>query len=357
MEVNLMPRRRKVNIRLFKKETDGEKWRRHRACPWRLLWRDPETGKQVTRWVDNEIVARKLAVAIEEKINLGVAFTSFEPVIPLKPAIDQFLNKPGLAASTVYVYKTDLTKFGDLTGWPNSTQWTPAIIQLFIKSRMAEKKISKATVNKNLSSIESFMNWSKAVYNTPNPFDRLPHGQKRLRTEKRVREIWTPEQFETMLSYLNPQWRLLALMSVTGVGRRKSLMAIKIQDIDFENHTIKIKETKTGKEKLAPMIARLENELVKYISELPAGSVKIFTLKFHQGTWRAACEKAKLPHIPLHHMRTCGITWLIELGVSDIIASKILDHSDPSVTRKFYTQLNDLKVRREGVNKLPISSS
>jgi len=240
-----MPRRRKVNLKLLT-EKDGEYYRRHSACPYRLEWRDPVTKKSRRRFVSDETFARKLQLSIEDKINIG-NLDLIPRTIQFRNAMDRFLELD-MADATHDEYKRTLERFGELTGWPNSDRWNVNIIAYFKQKRKAQN-VEDTTINKDLRGLTRFFNFCKSRYGIENPFDRLMRGERRIKVIKKVPVIWTPQQFESILTKFknDQQWRIIALMSLTGVGRRNSLINLKRANINLKNETISIFEPKPKK--------------------------------------------------------------------------------------------------------------
>jgi len=178
---------------------------------------------------------------------------------------------------------------------------------------------------------------------------------RRLREPRRVRPVWTVEQFQTVLQYcINEQWRLAVLLMLNGVARRRTIEAIRLDQIDLDAGTIHVRESKTGKERFAPLHPKVLTELCNYIAELPAGQSRLFTQTFRPETWKRICRRAGVPHITMHHLRTVMSTWLQRAGVPVEAVAAVLDHCNPDITKRWYSQCSADALRAEAVKRLPL---
>ena len=97
--------------------------------------------------------------------------------------------------------------------------------------------------------------------------------------------------------------------------------------------------------------------LPEYVTELPDGQTKLFTKNFHHMTWTNLIKKAGVPPITFHQLRTCTSSWLKKAGISDGVVTALFGHSEPSVTTRHYTQLDDIETKRAAIEKLPLYPS
>jgi integrase len=376
-----MPRYRKVNVKLLTK-ANGAYYEKNKASPWMLVWRDPKTKKQRRRFDREESRARKAAAIIEAKINQGVV-----DILPRGmswvSAVKLFLSRP-MKESTYLEYENSLERFGAATGYPASDHWSVLLLEMFkedrqrgveieVIKRINGKKISADgkyvmvkkikvprgnTINKDLRGLSVFFNWCKAVYDTPNPFDRLPRGLKRIKASPKVKSVWTKEQFLEFLDRLTPEWRIAAILGIHGVGRKKDILKLRVGDFDFIANTVRmVDETaaeKTGKEKFAPIKTKWMKEIQDYIDNLPDGTIKIFPPIMYRGIWDSAIIKAKVPRVTFHGLRTVMTTWIVEGGDTIDGPSHVLQHSSTAVTKKNYNQANALTIDRRVIESLPI---
>jgi integrase len=194
------------------------------------------------------------------------------------------------------------------------------------------------------------------------------------------------EQTTAMLASLDGEplkFKVAVMIALTTGCRRGELLALKWNDIDFNNNFIRIDEsaqyipgkghiTKDPKnessKRTVPVPSSMMPLLKKYKSEqnqdkLNIGSQWQKGLKERLGadyedpgnlftTWdggpmfpdtlsklfREFIEKHNLPKITFHGLRHTAATLLIGKGVQDLTVSALLGHSDPGTTKRIYAK-------------------
>ena len=132
-------------------------------------------------------------------------------------------------------------------------------------------------------------------------------------------------------------------------GMRKSeLMAITINDIDFENKLIKVTKivntsnkivehtkTKTSK-RLIPLFEKCEQIFLKYRNN--KSGERIFPLSQAQTTrkFNEVLKKSKLTGFTIHSLRHTFATNCFELGIPTKQVQQWLGHSDSKITESIY---------------------
>lgn len=333
---------RKVNIR---KTSDP---RAHRS-PWQVRWRTSD-GRYPNRCFRTRSIATDYAAKIQAELNAEVIGSAHG--LEWRELTDRFIEArraDRLADSTIKIYAEVAAEFGQINSYPLTTQITIRHIDRYKLELTAN---TPATINKKLRHLSAILNWAKKRgYLKSNP---VPDSGK-LREDKLIPRSLTPKQFNQLLDFCHdPQWRLLILLAVNGVGRKNSLVALNIDDIDFDNGTVRVYDQKQRQSRIAPVHPTTLKELTRYVTELPAGQKRLFTLRFHHTTWNLLLKKAKLPLIRFHDLRTCMSTWLKQAGVSDGVVTAIFGHSSPSVTTRHYTALDNVESKRTAVSKLPL---
>lgn len=128
-------------------------------------------------------------------------------------------------------------------------------------------------------------------------------------------------------SHLRP----IIILALDGAFRRGELFKLKWSDVDFESETITILATnsKTERERLIGMTARVKMEL-KTLSDAspknPDGLV--FGIKDTIKTaFASACKDAGIEDLRFHDFRHTAITRMIQAGLSPVIVQKVSGHS------------------------------
>jgi len=204
------------------------------------------------------------------------------------------------------------------------------------------------SANRTLSAIRVFFNWALrrgiVEVNPCAQVERPGQEEKRERTlaAEEVRTLWP--QFEALGYPFGPFFKLTL---VTG-QRRGEVAGMRWADIDLEEKTwtLSADATKAGRGHVVP----LSPLAVRILGAVPrkAGSPYVFTTEgktpisgFSRAKARIETVIAKqrkaakldpLPQWGVHDLRRTAATEMGRLGVARFIVSKVLNHSDRTVT-------------------------
>ena len=127
---------------------------------------------------------------------------------------------------------------------------------------------------------------------------------------------------------------LLSLIYSAGL-RSQEVVNLKICDIDFERHTIHIKQSKYKRDRIVPLSPSMAIGLRKYI-ELEHPHIYLFNGKESDGrysvkglSWvmRQTLKKTSITKdVCLHSLRHSYATHLLEEGVNIVVLQKLLGH-------------------------------
>jgi integrase/recombinase XerD len=131
------------------------------------------------------------------------------------------------------------------------------------------KKCQEVTVNTRLRAVRTFYNFLEReglIQNNP------LHEIKLIKHNKRVIETFSKEQVRILFDQPDlstftgiRDLTLMMLLLETGV-RAKECVAIDVQDINWSDHNIRIKEPKGSKERVVPIQKKMQKQLRKYLS-------------------------------------------------------------------------------------------
>jgi len=254
-------------------------------------------------------------------------------------------------------------------------------IQNFL-SKKTQDKLSPATVkiirNTLSKAFQTALDWELIK---KNPIERV----KLPKIEKNEKHIWTVEEAKQFLDHCEVlRWKVAFSLALHTGLRRGELMALKWQNIDLENRTIKIKESlaytkEQGLFFTTPKTANSVRELV--ISSSLIGYLKLVRDEhkkmkermgpaYHENdlvictaegkpvqprnlarTFDRLIEKAKVKKISLHGLRHTNATLLMKQGINPKIVSERLGHSNVSITLDIYSH-TDLAMQEESVSRL-----
>lgn len=322
--------------------------RRHRA-PWCVDYRTTD-GKRHRSYFTTKGQAQEHSKLVNARLNSD----QFQTVTPLSWAdlVTEFISSKKadqIADTTLKIYREIFLEFAGVCQNPLSTRITPQRIDIY-KRHIAGN--AAPTRNKKLRHLSALFNWAKKRhYMASNPIEVSGRFRE---TKKKPRTI-TPEQFQQLIDHCHDeQWKVLIHLAVNGVARKHSIAVLTIADIDFSAGTIRAFDRKQNEYRETPLHPESLRVLVNYVNGLPEGQVKLFTCRFHNTHWQRLLEKAKVPHITFHGLRTCMSSWLKNEGVSGDVVSKIFGHSTPTLTYRTYTALDDVESKRKALNRLPL---
>jgi integrase len=123
-------------------------------------------------------------------------------------------------------------------------------------------------------------------------------------------------------------------------GRRKSeILNLKWQDIDLDNNTFLLEDTKNGEHQMFFLPPSIKNELIKFNNKIgwvyesssnigkPIANIEKQTKKL----------KAIIPNFTLHYMRNVIVSAMAEQGVSATLMSGALGHNNTNTLSKYLT--------------------
>lgn len=171
--------------------------------------------------------------------------------------------------------------------------------------------------------------------------------------------FWTKQDFDLFMATVDKRDRYyLIFMILFWTGCREGeLLALTLNDIDFERNTINIDKTyfrsggkdiittpKTeGSVRVITIPQFLKEELEKYVSQLfdyPKDE-RLFpiTARAVQKKLKAQIEKAGVPAIRVHDFRHSHVAFLINEGVQPLLIKERLGHKDIRITMNTYGHL------------------
>lgn len=245
------------------------------------------------------------------------------------------------------IYKPAIKQLCDLWGKEPIQNITPAMIQSMLNT-MGKQGYARRTVQVKLNAMNQI--YDKAIVDGlvgVNPCNavRIPSGLSVTR-----RQLPSDKDIETIKRSVDLPFGLFAYFILYSGLRRGELLALKWEDIDFENNTISvnkaiywevnqpiIKDTKTeAGNRVVPLLQPLKEHLnvgEGYIFGLPSQTV--FRRK-----WKKYCDMTGINLTP-HQLRHAFATICFEAGIEDKDAQQLLGHASVATTRDIYTHIRE----------------
>jgi integrase len=206
------------------------------------------------------------------------------------------------------------------------------------------------TANRFISVIRKMYNFGRQMGMVPEE-TRNPATEIVPFPEKRRRRYVTLAEMPLLAAAIDEDANEFAahalwLLLLTGV-RRSEILAAKWSDVDWDNGTLYIGETKNGDPVLAPLgraaIARLN--MIPRSADNPyiiCGDIPGQPLVYLDAMWRRIRKKTGFHDLRIHDLRRTVGSWLVRDGASLHLVGAVLNHKDQKTTAGYaYFQTED----------------
>jgi len=237
---------------------------------------------------------------------------------------------------------------------------TPLDIQKW-KEYMYKKELSFNTMKNTFTTLSSILEYGCEYYGLEKNVARIAKNFKQVKgVKKKEMNFITKEQFDTAIEYEpnNIYKTALSLMFYTGI-RRGEMLALNINDLDFENNKIRIDETVNPKISMIPnppktdksnrvieVLPAIMNMLKKTIDDNNLSDGYIFLNNIKLTTLKSKCDRMLLKSglekenlIRIHDLRHSFASMCINKGVDIQIISGYMGHENISITWDTYGHL------------------
>ena len=263
----------------------------------------------------------------------------------------------GMSPHTIDSYAAVLKGFiiwlGDV---PTSSITTDTINRFIIYCR-EERKNNNTSIKDKLKVLKTFFKYCGVSVEFPS-----------IQAEKNFKTPYTEEEIKKLLekptinSYT--QWRNHAIIStLLGTGiRSRTLLNLKIRDLDFQNNTIFLQKTKTNKQYYLPMSSALRQTLRYYLSLYEHNEDDYLFVNLYgeqlnrhslKQTIRDYNHMRGVTKVSIHLFRHTFAVNYLRNGGNIMYLKEILGHSKLTTTQ-IYLQINneDLKSNFDEYNPL-----
>ncbi len=184
------------------------------------------------------------------------------------------------------------------------------------------------------------------------------HGIKKFREISRERFLQGDELPRFFKALEEENNRALADFFMLGIltgARRGNLLAMRWEEVNFDQATWRIPETKNGSSHLVPLPPEAMNILKGRFNAkengwvFPSTTSKSGHLEEPKSAWKRILKKASLQDLRLHDLRRTLGSWQAATGASSYVIGKSLGHKTQQATA-IYARLNIDPVR-ESVEK------
>lgn len=277
--------------------------------------------------------------------------------------------RSNVKASTVVSYKNALTHFLRICGSKPIAAYSKTDLQKYKVNRFDKEGIQKTTINIELRSIKAAFSWAyKNDYLDRHPFK----GQDFLFDSKVTRRAFKRFELEKILEQTEGEMVGLVIHLAYYTGMRVGeLSETKWRMINIEKRHILLPDsiTKSGKSRSVPLSAKAFNIVKIFEAQLKAKRKNCaiwyknrpfeecyllqkkrgfgqYRCRSIQDAFRKNMNEAELPkELTFHSLRHTFATIALENGADIYAVSKVMGHSTPVVTAKFYDHSTALQYR------------
>ncbi len=319
-----------------------------------------ESGKRKAKLLPNKNLAEHFKNIKYQQINSDV-YTSIVNIGWNQLKTEYLFSKQvsGLTKSSITEVESSLNRLYDLTGILYSRQITQITLDKFVydlqsqtcKNKKKPTKLSRFTINKEISNITALLTWSAAQRYVPAGL-RL----SKLSTDDAPVKFLNTEQIRELILQSSKffGWDIRVLLALTTGLRREDIENLTITDMHFDRNTISTKSKKTGKAMgERPVPEPVMNRLTKHLEQLPEKHQKLFVDTFTSKKWSKIRKLAGLENFKFHDLRKTFSSTLAQRGVSTAVCQRLLEHSTPELTNKVYTNVDP--VLKEAIDKIPVT--
>ena len=216
------------------------------------------------------------------------------------------------------------------------TDITPWIVEKY-RSKRAENKPAKATVNRELGILKALFNkailWGKAK---ENPVRKV----KFYRENNTIVRFLTENEARSLLNACNNFLKPIVLMALNTGMRQGEIFRLQWEDVDLKHGVITIRDGKDGKDAHVP----INENLKAVLSELPRfdDNLHVFPgmkpgapLNNVHHSWKTALEKAGIENFRFHDLRHTFASWLVMEGVDIYTVKDLLRHKSIEMTIRY----------------------
>ena len=229
------------------------------------------------------------------------------------------------------VLKRLVPHFGDLV----LSKITPHHIEEYKKSRL-DDGINPSTINRELACLKHMFTVAERFrkFDGKNPVKEVNF----LQEIKRVMKILAKDEIGRLCDAANGHIKPIIIMALNTGMRKGEILGLRWNDIDFIEHYIYLKKTKSNVMRKVPMNSVVSGMLKKikreggYVFTNPATGLQYSDI-FHP--FKTACEEAKIRDLRFHDLRHTAATLMVMGGIDLVTVKEILGHSTIEMTMRY----------------------
>jgi len=204
------------------------------------------------------------------------------------------------------------------------------------------KSAGKATVRRELGLLRHIFEVARREWGLPYHQNPVDHIQKPQPPQGRTRRFCGDEEqrlFKALRGCRNPEVSLMVRLALATAMRRGEILNLNWADIDVENRTALLRETKTGEDRMAPL-SSVALEVLREQSVRKGEQERVFstTASALGQAWLHVVRRAAIDDLRFHDLRHEAISRFFEKGLSVPEVALISGHKTPAMLFR-YTHL------------------
>jgi integrase len=204
--------------------------------------------------------------------------------------------------------------------------------------RMRLDKVKTGTINRELASLKHMFTIAEKLgkFDGKNPVKQVKFFQER----QYVMKILDREEINRLIDAAAGHLKPILIIAVSTGMRKGEIFNLRWSDIDFVDHYIHIKKTKSNVMRRVPMNGVVATTL-KNIERKSEFIFPSFWSKKHKHImevfrlFKAACKKAGIRDLRFHDLRHTAATLMVTGGIPLVTVSQILGHATIHMTMKY----------------------
>ena len=248
----------------------------------------------------------------------------------------------GYSKRTIEVYTSQLIKFsGSFPGRDISEIRNEEILDYFEKE-ITSGDMSATSQNQMINAIKFYL---EHVLDKPRTIYKLPRPKKKKKLPKVVKK----DSIIKILDQIkNVKHRCIIKLLYSSGLRISELLALRLENIDFDRKQLLIRDAKHGKDRVVMIAESFIEELTQYIQIYKPNEYLFngqnrdqYSAVSVRKIIRRALDKAKLDsNVTPHMLRHSFATHLLDKGVDVRYVQELLGHSSLKTT-EIYTHISD----------------
>ncbi len=223
-----------------------------------------------------------------------------------------------------------LSHFGNLL----LSKITPKHIEDYKKARL--EKVKPSTINRELMTLSHIFTIAEKFrkFDGKNPVKEVKYFQEK----QYVIKVLDREEIRRLVEASSGYLREMIILALNTGMRKGEILNLRWNDIDFTEHYIYIKETKSNKTKKVPMngiVSGVLKSMERKGSFVFQNSKTDTRFRDFFRSFKTACRKAGVPDLRFHDLRHTAATLMVMGGVDLVTVKEILGHSKIEMTMRY----------------------